>query len=156
SRLLIRTDAPAAPMIPLIRSVANLEAPNIPLVSAQTMSALEASRRANSLRASESAAAAGLLVLFLSTIGLYSIVAFAVSQRAREIGIRTALGANRREVVGLFFYRGLKLGAIGLAIGLPLGIVVLRFLSTNFLLPFPKASALSVLIAPVVLGVTAV
>jgi predicted permease len=155
SRLLIRTHDPAAPMIPVIRSVAHLEVPNIPLVSAQTMSALEASRRANSLRASGGAAAAGLLVLFLSTIGLYSIVAFAVSQRAREIGIRTALGANRREVVGLFFYRGLKLGLIGLTIGLPLGIVVLRFLSTNFLLPFPKASALSVLIAPLVLAVTA-
>jgi ABC-type antimicrobial peptide transport system permease subunit len=38
---------------------------------------------------------------------------------------------------------------------LPLGIVVLRFLSTSFLLPFPKASALSVLIAPLVLAVTA-
>jgi ABC-type antimicrobial peptide transport system permease subunit len=95
-------------------------------------------------------------VLFLSTIGLYSIVAVAVTQRAREIGIRTALGANRREVVGMFFYRGLKLGLIGLAVGLPLGIVVLRFLSTNFLLPFPKASALSVLIAPLVLAVTAI
>jgi putative ABC transport system permease protein len=156
TRLMIRTFEPAAPMIPVIRSVASLEAPNLPLVSAQTMSALEASRRANSLRASLSAGAAGLLVLFLSTIGLYSIVAFAVSQRAREIGIRTALGANRREVVGLFFYRGLKLGLIGLAIGLPLGIVVLRFLSTQFLLPFPRASALSVLIAPLVLAVTAI
>jgi len=156
SRLLIRTHEAAAPMLPVIRSVANQEAPNVPLLSAQTMSSLEAIRRANSLRAFGSVAAAGLLVLLLSTIGLYSIVAFAVSQRAREIGIRTALGANRREVVGLFFYRGLKLGLIGLTIGLPLGIVVLRFLSTNFLLPFPKASALSLLIAPLVLAVTAI
>jgi hypothetical protein len=154
-RLLIRTQERAAPTIPLIRSVANLEAPNIPLVNAQTMASLEASRRANSLRASAGAAAAGLLALFLSTIGLYSIVAFAVSQRAREIGIRTALGARPGEVVGLFFYRGLKLGLIGLALGLPLGIVVLRFLSTQFLLPFPTTSALTMAIAPLVLAVTA-
>ena len=154
--LLIRTHHPADPMIASIRSVAHLAAPNTPLVNAQTMASLEAGRRANSLRASASAGAAGLLALFLSTIGLYSIVAFAVSQRAREIGIRTALGAKPGKVVGLFFYRGVKLGLIGLAVGLPLGIVVVRYLSTQFLQPLPNASTLSVVVAPVVLVVTAI
>ncbi|MEX2282473.1 MAG: ABC transporter permease [Gemmatimonadota bacterium] len=156
-RLLIQTDGPAVSMIPLIRSVANGEAPNLPLISAQTMAQMETNRRANSLRASTSAAAVGLVALFLSTIGLYSIVAFAVSQRAREIGIRTALGANRREVVGLFFYRGLKLGLMGLFVGLPLGILVMRFLTANFLfVPLPSPTVLSGVIAALVLAVGAV
>jgi putative ABC transport system permease protein len=154
-RLMIRTREPAAAMIPLIRSVANAEAPNTPLVRAQTMASIEAGRRASQMRASVGAGVAGLLALFLSTIGLYSIVAFAVSQRAREIGIRTALGANRREVVGLFFYRGVKLSAIGLVVGLPLGVVVLRYLSSQMMVPFPDSPLLSVLIAVLVLAVAA-
>jgi ABC-type antimicrobial peptide transport system permease subunit len=50
------------------------------------------------------------------------VVAFAVGQRVREIGIRTALGAGNRQVVTLFVQRGLRLCLLGLAVGLALGI----------------------------------
>jgi predicted lysophospholipase L1 biosynthesis ABC-type transport system permease subunit len=50
-------------------------------------------------------------------IGLYAVVAFAVGQRVREIGIRTALGAGSRQVVRLFVRRGLSLCLFGLVIG---------------------------------------
>ena len=65
------------------------------------------------------ALAIGAVLLFLSGIGLYAIVASGVAQRVREIGIRLALGARGGQVVRMFVRRGASLGAIGLAFGLP-------------------------------------
>jgi predicted permease len=63
-------------------------------------------------------AIAGAMALLLGVSGLYGVIAYAVSQRRREIGIRLALGAQAREIRGLFVRRGLILGGTGLAIGL--------------------------------------
>ena len=68
------------------------------------------------------------LVLLLASIGLYGIVALSVGQRRREIGVRMALGARAGQVVGLFYRSGLKLGMLGLALGLPISLVAARVL----------------------------
>jgi ABC-type antimicrobial peptide transport system permease subunit len=60
----------------------------------------------------------GLLALIVAALGLYSLIAFDVAQRTREIGIRTALGALRRSVVRLVVIRALWLTGLGVAIGL--------------------------------------
>jgi putative ABC transport system permease protein len=63
-------------------------------------------------------AAFGGIALLLASIGLYGVVAYTVTQRAREIAIRVALGARPAQVVALFFRRGARLTAIGAAAGL--------------------------------------
>jgi ABC-type antimicrobial peptide transport system permease subunit len=54
----------------------------------------------------------------LAVVGLYGLVAYSVSRRTREIGIRIAVGADRRRVVWMVLRQGLKLGAWGVATGL--------------------------------------
>lgn len=58
-----------------------------------------------------------MLALSLTTVGLYGVVAYAVSQRTREIGLRVALGADARRVVGLVVGQGIRPAILGLVLG---------------------------------------
>ena len=75
----------------------------------------------------------GVVALLLAAVGLYGVVAFAVAQRTREIGIRVALGAQSGEVLGLMLRQGMILAGIGLLVGLPVSFIVGKLIS-GFLL----------------------
>ena len=114
SHLLIRTDGPAETFAQAIRAVALAEAPEVPIVAARSLAAVEAAAQLPALQGIATAGGSGLLALGLAAIGLYGVVAVTVAQRVREIGIRTALGADRRRIVRLFVARGLRLSLAGL------------------------------------------
>ena len=68
----------------------------------------------------------GILALILAITGIYGVLSYVVMQRRREIGIRLAIGATERQVVGLVLGQSIRLGLIGLAIGGALALVIAR------------------------------
>ena len=75
-------------------------------------------------------AIAGLMALALGTLGIYGVISYAVSQRRREIGIRMALGANRRELMWMFVRSALLLTGAGTLVGLSVAAALVRLMQT--------------------------
>jgi predicted permease len=92
----------------------------------------------------------GLLALALASVGLYGILAYSVSSRQREIGVRMALGASRFDVLRLVLRQGMMLVAIGVSLGLAISLLVGRAFST-MLFGLSPADPLSLLGASAVL-----
>jgi predicted permease len=100
---------------------------------------------------------AGAMALLLGTVGLYGVIAYSVSQRTREIGIRMALGAQQKELTLMFVRQGLVLTAIGVACGLAAAFAIMRFMSSllfgvSALDPITYASVTAGLVATALLA----
>jgi len=90
------------------------------------------------------------LALLMAAIGLYGLISFSVTQRTQEIGIRMALGAPRRAVLGLVVGQGLRLAGAGVLLGLAAAYALARLLSTQ-LFQVPPFDPLTFLVMAAVL-----
>jgi predicted permease len=96
----------------------------------------------------------GLVALFLAAVGIYGVLAYQVSQRRREIGIRMALGSTTGSILGLVVRDGLTITAIGLAVGLA-GLVALTRLIRGLLYGVRPADPVVILVVALLLAVVA-
>jgi predicted permease len=126
--MIIRTSGDAKTLLPTIRETARQATPRLTVAEVSTIADQELEARTLFANAARGLGGAGLLILFLAGIGLYAVVSFAVGQRTSEIAVRMAVGASERRIVRKFMGEGVRLGVIGLAIGLPLSILALRML----------------------------
>ena len=97
----------------------------------------------------------GAAALLLASLGLYALIAFAVAQRTREIGVRLALGATPGDIVRHFFRHGLVVTAVAVAIGLPVTIAGIRIVEAN-LIGFTMQNVTAVmLVVPILILIAA-
>ena len=99
-------------------------------------------------------AALGVLALALAAIGIYSVIAYNVTQRTHEIGVRIALGARLTNLTGLVLRDGLRLGVIAMAIGIGLALIAARWLSPLLFDESPRDPVVVLVVAGVLVGVT--
>jgi putative ABC transport system permease protein len=104
--------------------------PNLPLANVRTLQEIYDGSLARTSFALVMLAIAGAMALLLGVAGLYGVIAYSVSQRTREIGIRMALGARYEEVTRLFVRHGLTLALAGIACGLTVSFVLARLMSS--------------------------
>jgi predicted permease len=127
--LVVRSSVDPRGLVGTIRNEVQTLDRRVPIYAVRTMQehltyALWAPNMAASL-----SLAFGLLAALLSAVGLYSVMAYVVSQRTREVGIRMALGANRAHVMKMITKQGMWLAAVGVVIGLVLALALVRVLS---------------------------
>ena len=126
--ILMRSAAPTGEIVPTVRDVFRDLAPDVPVRFSTFQDEIGgwlADRRFLLLLVGLFAA----LALILAAVGIYGVVAFSVTRRTQEIGIRMALGAQRAQVLKMVLWQGLKLAVVGVAIGVTLSLALTRFLT---------------------------
>jgi putative ABC transport system permease protein len=104
--------------LPSVRAAVRSVDPELPLANVSTMEQLIDGSTGQRRFAMLLLIGFSLLAMTLASIGLYGVMSYTVSQRSRELGVRLALGADSREVLGLVLVQGLRLALAGVVIGL--------------------------------------
>ena len=115
--LAVRVSGSPAAIAPSVRAAVRNAAPNVAITHVQTLADmvdLDTASRSTQVRVLGAFAA---IAFVLAAVGLHGLLSFAVSQRTQEIGVRVALGAQPRDVVGMIVGSAVRLGAAGLIIG---------------------------------------
>jgi ABC-type antimicrobial peptide transport system permease subunit len=114
----------------MVRRELNALDPEIPLYQIETMEGYVREALSNTRLVGGLLTIFSVLALVLSAIGIFGVMSFAVVQRLREIGIRMAIGAHAGDVVRLVAGQGLKVAALGVALGLFAAFALTRLLSS--------------------------
>ncbi len=129
--IVIATDRPMAGMEPLAQNTLAGINPNLTVVSFQTFDEQIAACFSHDRLISRLTLLFGGLALLLAAIGLYGVTAYSVARRAPEIGIRMALGAERGGIIAMILRGALTQMLLGLAIGIPVALLCVRFVQSQ-------------------------
>jgi predicted permease len=147
----IRTTVPPAQLVAPARAIILGELPKIRIRNVDPMTDLLSMTVGRESALASLSVAFGLVALLLAAIGLYGVMAFQVSARTREIGVRMALGARRSQVVRMVIGQALRVVAIGVGVGVPFALLGARSLQALLygITPFdpaPLAAGAAVLV----------
>jgi len=139
-----------------IRSEVKRLDPTLPVANVRTMGEVLNTALATSRLTGFLLGAFAAIALTLAAVGIYGVLAYLVSQRTHEIGIRLAIGADRSQVLAMILKQGLTLAAAGIAVGLAAALGLTRLMA-SLLYQVRAADPLTFVAVPVVLiGVTVV
>jgi predicted permease len=127
----IRTHSGASAMIPVIRRELRRFDPNLKTTNLQPVGALIDASYSEERLIAELCGFFGALALVLAATGIYGVMAYAMSRRTNEIGLRLALGADRKDVVFMVLRETLLLAIAGIAIGLPAALAATRLIGAS-------------------------
>jgi putative ABC transport system permease protein len=126
----VRTAGDPLAALGVVRAAVRSVDPNLPLDQPKSMDALIGQSLGPRRFGMLLLAGFAVLALVLASIGLYGVMSYTVTQRARELGVRLALGASTRDVVGLVLVQGVRLVLIGVGIGLVAALSLTRVMRT--------------------------
>jgi putative ABC transport system permease protein len=128
--LVLRTEVAPASLVAAVRREVNSIDPDLALAHIKTMDQLMDESLGQSRYRGVLLGIFAIVALILAAVGIYGVIAYAVNQRTREIGIRLALGAQKRDILKLVIRQGVILSLIGVAIGVGASLALMRFLSS--------------------------
>jgi ABC-type antimicrobial peptide transport system permease subunit len=129
--IVLQTDRPVNDMEKLAQGVLSGINPNLTVVKFQTFDQQIADRFIEERMIARLTALFGGLALLLAAIGLYGVTAYTMVRRTPEIGIRMALGAERRRVVGMVMRGAMTQALFGLIIGTPIAMLCVRYVKAQ-------------------------
>ena len=126
----VRTSLSATSLEPQIRREIQTIDPNLPVFNVRTMNEVIDGSLASRRFSAELVGVFAVVALLLASVGIYGLLAYMVSQRSHEIGVRIALGAMPSTIGKIIVSRGVGLTGIGVLIGLPLSGIMAPMIST--------------------------
>jgi len=121
--LLVRTEvAPSSSLLRSVRAVVRSIDPQLPIFATRTMDKAVAASIGTQRLSATLIGGFSILALFLAAVGLYGVLAYSVTQRTREIGIRMALGSPRARIFGLIVRQGMIMVGLGISAGIALAL----------------------------------
>ena len=150
--IVVRTEGDLLSVAPLIRQTALAVDPSQPVHSILTMEELMGGYTGQDRFAAFLMTLFAAMALLLATIGIYGVVAYSVSQRQRELGLRLALGARSTDITRLVLGSGFRIAAAGALVGLAGAVVASRYVETVLFGISPTDPATLITAAAVLMG----